>query len=890
MQTPASHPRLEGGRGWASLQVSSIYEGGAVPHGQAGRPDRTAHARELAVLVEELRLARGAARVVRVSGEPWVGKSHLVRGLAREAAHQGWTVAFGRAPGGECGRPFHVLVDALDDLVAEADPAVLRGVGAARRGQLARVFPALGGVRGPQELDVYALSRAVRALLEQLGARGGLLLVLDDAHRAGPEIAEFVEHLLRRPPATPVLTVLVHRGGGAGARRLSASAGGDGGVRHVPLRPLGREAARGLLPGGLGALRRELVLRDGAGVPGLLLALSEGGGADGLHSSLELGSGPSPLPSSTGALDLRVLTPLARRTARAAAALGDPFALEAVARTARLPGEEVLRGVDELYGEGIVRADARAGWFRFARPVVRALLACGVGVRDADGSGGLPGPGDAAGAAVQEAGPRELEERARAVVFTQPARAARLARRAAQRPDAPLSARLLLCQALVLCGRLGEAVGEYARLWPEPECARRTAVPSPSGIGAGGARAVPEQPPKADPSPGRDPGGTSGRVRPAHENAARPDRVSCADAHLRPVDEGRSPGIPSPPPGILRGRGQGRGTEASGEQAAAGSPVELWAEAAVWRARALRLLGRRAEAWGVLRGVPQQARPAVPAVHAELAALLLEWGPPARGAALAVARRAVRSVPESDAGAYGHALALLAAAYAFNADAGAAQETAALAEQLLAGLGQEQSAPHTEAWRWLGEAAGGGRTRRPPAAGGVAAAGTRSPLPADRPPVSPATALRCFRRGFDLALRLGQGHLLGRLALGTGWGFLECGRAADAADYARFAGEESERHSTFSPTGYAQEITELSERACHENAERAPITPLSRREREIALLIGPGLTNQEIATRLDISVKTVETYMGRIFKKMGAKSRAHVAFLMSEPAACGTRD
>ena len=65
MQTPASHPRLEGGRGWASLQVSSIYEGGAVPHGQAGRPDRTAHARELAVLVEELRLARGAARVVR---------------------------------------------------------------------------------------------------------------------------------------------------------------------------------------------------------------------------------------------------------------------------------------------------------------------------------------------------------------------------------------------------------------------------------------------------------------------------------------------------------------------------------------------------------------------------------------------------------------------------------------------------------------------------------------------------------------------------------------------------------------------------------------------------------------------------------------------------------
>ncbi|XUL94516.1 LuxR C-terminal-related transcriptional regulator (plasmid) [Streptomyces galilaeus] len=730
------------------------------------------------------------------------------------------------------------------------------------------MFPALGGVPGAQEPDVYALSRAVRALLEQLGARGGLLLVLDDAHRAGPEIAEFVEHLLRRPPAAPVLTVLVHRGGGPGARRLSASAGGEGGVRHLPLRPLGREAARGLLPGGLGALRRELVLRDGEGVPGLLLALSEGEGEGegGLHSSVELGSGPSPLPSCTGALDLRVLTAPARRTARAAAELGDPFALEAVARTARLPVDEVLRAVDELYGEGIVRADARAGRFRFARPAVRALLAGGAGVRELDTSGGAPGPaaGEVASAVAGEAGARELEERARAMVFTQPARAARLARRAVQRPGAPLGARLLLCQALVLCGRLGEAAGEYARLWPEVECARRTAVPSPSGTGAawaGGAGVVPERAPAADPSPGRDPGGASAQpARPAHGEAAHAGRVGCADAHPRPA-------------GVLRGRGGA----VPGQGTAAGGPVGLCAEAAVWRARALRLLGRRAEAWGVLR----QARLAVPAVHAERAALLLEWGRPARGAALAAARRAVQSVPESDVGAYGHALALLAAAHACNADAGAARESAALAEQLLAGLGQEQSAPHAEAWRWLGEAAGGGRARR------AAAGGAGSRLPADRPP---GAALRCFRRGFDLALRLGQGHLLGRLALGTGWGCLESGRAADAADYARFAAEESERHPASSPTGYAQEIAELSERARRENAECEPIASLSRREREIALLVGPGLTNQEIATRLNLSVKTVETYMGRIFKKMGAKSRAHVAFLMSEPAAGGTRN
>ncbi|WP_443074400.1 helix-turn-helix domain-containing protein [Streptomyces sp. NBC_01462] len=59
--------------------------------------------------------------------------------------------------------------------------------------------------------------------------------------------------------------------------------------------------------------------------------------------------------------------------------------------------------------------------------------------------------------------------------------------------------------------------------------------------------------------------------------------------------------------------------------------------------------------------------------------------------------------------------------------------------------------------------------------------------------------------------------------------------------------------------------------------------PLSTREREIAMLIGPGLTNKQIAARMNISIKTVETYLGRIFKKLGVKSRAQVVFLLSFP-------
>ena len=49
---------------------------------------------------------------------------------------------------------------------------------------------------------------------------------------------------------------------------------------------------------------------------------------------------------------------------------------------------------------------------------------------------------------------------------------------------------------------------------------------------------------------------------------------------------------------------------------------------------------------------------------------------------------------------------------------------------------------------------------------------------------------------------------------------------------------------------------------------------LSRREHEVLELLGQGLTNQQAADRLFLSVKTVETYRGRIAEKLGLRTRA----------------
>jgi DNA-binding NarL/FixJ family response regulator len=55
-----------------------------------------------------------------------------------------------------------------------------------------------------------------------------------------------------------------------------------------------------------------------------------------------------------------------------------------------------------------------------------------------------------------------------------------------------------------------------------------------------------------------------------------------------------------------------------------------------------------------------------------------------------------------------------------------------------------------------------------------------------------------------------------------------------------------------------------------------PSDELSERELEVLRLIAEGHSNKEIAARLDISVKTVETYKARSMEKLGLENRAAI--------------
>jgi DNA-binding NarL/FixJ family response regulator len=60
--------------------------------------------------------------------------------------------------------------------------------------------------------------------------------------------------------------------------------------------------------------------------------------------------------------------------------------------------------------------------------------------------------------------------------------------------------------------------------------------------------------------------------------------------------------------------------------------------------------------------------------------------------------------------------------------------------------------------------------------------------------------------------------------------------------------------------------------------------PLAKREVEVAELVAGGLSNKQIAARLFISERTVDTHVGHILNKLGFNSRAQVAgWISSSP-------
>lgn len=83
------------------------------------------------------------------------------------------------------------------------------------------------------------------------------------------------------------------------------------------------------------------------------------------------------------------------------------------------------------------------------------------------------------------------------------------------------------------------------------------------------------------------------------------------------------------------------------------------------------------------------------------------------------------------------------------------------------------------------------------------------------------------------------------------------------------------------PDKHASQSIASSPGAAHARAPSGAVEELTAREREIALLADGGLTNREIATKLFLSVRTVESHVYQARMKVGAASRRELGRLVS---------
>jgi non-specific serine/threonine protein kinase len=69
-------------------------------------------------------------------------------------------------------------------------------------------------------------------------------------------------------------------------------------------------------------------------------------------------------------------------------------------------------------------------------------------------------------------------------------------------------------------------------------------------------------------------------------------------------------------------------------------------------------------------------------------------------------------------------------------------------------------------------------------------------------------------------------------------------------------------------------LSELGVRPGRSGTDASPLTP---RERQVAELIGEGLSNRQIADKLFVSERTAEAHVQNILMKLGFSSRTQVA-------------
>jgi DNA-binding CsgD family transcriptional regulator len=337
-----------------------------------------ARATDRTTVEHAIRDARAGKHVaLAVSGEPGIGKSDALRGIAKLAAARDFVSLVATGSRASQAVPFGLVVDAVDP---RATPAAVDRLSDEQRTDVRALWPSLDGAASgttTSDGEQRRMCHAVHALLREMARERALILALDDIHWADDATRELIDLLLRRP-VPRLLLVLAYR-----ARRLPismasaiAAAEADHVARRIDLVPLSLDEAAAVTGLERASFALKASYHASGGNPRYLAALTQSPfrPVDAGDPGVPTIGVPDSVQDSVRR-ELADLAPDARLLAESAAVVGTRFDVGLAADVAEFADEHLaLAALDELLEADIVRETTVPRVHRFRHPIVRQAV------------------------------------------------------------------------------------------------------------------------------------------------------------------------------------------------------------------------------------------------------------------------------------------------------------------------------------------------------------------------------------------------------------------------------------------------------------------------------------------------------------------------------------
>jgi DNA-binding SARP family transcriptional activator len=340
--------------------------------------------RELATLVDAHGAVAPDGRLAVIEGEAGIGKTRLARELVASVAAAGGRVLSARCHEDEAGVPYAPVVALLGEALRAAPEAIARDLPAQRVADASLLLPELASARPDLPAPVAlsgpgAQARLLEGVTAVIGAAGhgsppGLVFV-DDVHSADEATLDVLAYLGRRMSGRALLLAIGWRSEGVPPghrlRRLATELARAGQATVVALSRLHpaevAQLVRAVRPGETAELEQRVYIES----EGLPLFVAE------YLAALASGDDPAGtgLPREMrGLLEARLvgLGAVARQLVETAAVIGRSFGLDTVRTASGRGDEEVVAGLDELAGRGLVRELGEG--YDFTHEKLRALV------------------------------------------------------------------------------------------------------------------------------------------------------------------------------------------------------------------------------------------------------------------------------------------------------------------------------------------------------------------------------------------------------------------------------------------------------------------------------------------------------------------------------------